>query len=167
MTGKRAIDRTGQRFGRLVVLGRDYTRNRGAFWLCRCDCGKTTVAPSGHLTAGMRVSCGCAQDGSYNVKHGMSHSPEYRAWENARSRCRNPKNRKYPLYGGRGITMCEQWATSFDAFLADVGRRPSAAYSLDRIDGDRGYEPGNCRWATIDVQNRNRVFGRESRCPEA
>jgi hypothetical protein len=88
--------------------------------------------------------------------HGMSSTPEYFAWAAMLSRCHNPANPRYDDYGGRGITVCDRWRADFAAFLADVGRRPSPAHSLDRIDNDRGYEPGNCRWATAYVQARNR-----------
>lgn len=156
-----AKDMTGKRFGRLTVLARDPSvrRHRGAFWRCKCDCGNETVAPTGHLNAGQRISCGCAMAESKTI-HGKSHSPEYKAWDNARDRCGSPSNLKYHLYGGRGIQMCEEWAASFAAFYRDMGDRPSPKHSLDRIDGDGNYEPTNCRWATIEEQNNNRSFNR-------
>lgn len=157
---KQAEDKTGKRYGRLVVVRREMRQKPGSFWLCQCDCGKTTVAHSGHLNAGMRVSCGCAQDGSKSKTHGMSHSPEYRAWTNARDRCRNQNNRKYPLYGGRGISMCAAWSESFEAFFADMGKRPTKKHTLERLDGDSGYTPENCVWATSTQQNNNRSINR-------
>jgi hypothetical protein len=88
-------------------------------------------------------------------KHGRHRTPEWTAWREMRARCLNPRHRAYSNYGGRGIGICERWRGSFAAFLEDLGERPSPMHSLDRIDNDRGYEPGNCRWATKTVQSRN------------
>lgn len=85
----------------------------------------------------------------------LERTPERRAWLDARRRCHDPRAAAYANYGGRGIRMCEEWRFSFEAFLAHVGRRPGPGHSLDRIDNDRGYEPGNCRWATPTEQGRN------------
>jgi hypothetical protein len=81
---------------------------------------------------------------------------EYRAWHGMKTRCTNPNRPDWKNYGGRGITICERWANSYEAFLADMGRKPSPAYTLDRINNDGNYEPGNCRWTTWDLQSRNK-----------
>ena len=85
-------------------------------------------------------------------------SPEYRAWQAMKNRCHNPRAPDYRYYGARGVAVCDEWRASFDAFLRDMGRRPAANLTLDRIDTARGYEPGNCRWATRQVQSRNRPY---------
>lgn len=153
-------DLVGRKINRLLVQAE--TRKPGTsgrFYVCLCDCGNETLKYGGHLRSGEAVSCGCAQR-SVNRTHGMSGTPEYRAWDNARSRCHRAADAKYPLYGGRGIAMCDAWRQSFPAFFAELGPRPSAQHSLERNDGNRGYEPGNCRWATAEEQNNNRSINR-------
>ena len=90
-----------------------------------------------------------------NIKHGMYRSSEYMAWANMLSRCRNPKHPRFRQYGARGVTVCERWFC-FEAFLADMGRKPGQEMSLDRIDPAGNYEPGNCRWISFDANRRNR-----------
>lgn len=92
--------------------------------------------------------------------HGESYGPEYRAWQAARLRCTDPTNSAWEDYGGRGITMCDRWLNSVEAFVEDMGRKPSPKHEIDRIDNDKGYEPGNCRWATRKVNCRNRRSNR-------
>lgn len=150
----RAVE-IGSKFGRLTVA----EKLPKYHWRCDCDCGGSTIAYASHLRAGMRISCGCVRGAPRT--HNMSSSPEYAAWDNAKSRCFRKKDRKYPLYGGRGITMCEEWKNSFQEFYKYMGPRPSADHSLDRFPNPNGnYEPGNCRWATIEEQNNNRSINR-------
>lgn len=161
-------DIAGQRFGRLLVIERAGKTTFGeATWRCVCDCGQERVVPGGDLRRGKRQSCGCQRierGVAANLKHGHAAraargrrpTPEYQAWQSMRSRCHNPKDPGYPRYGGRGIAVCDLWRDSFEAFLADMGLRPSPDHSIDRIDNDRGYEPTNCRWTTADVQAKNR-----------
>lgn len=92
----------------------------------------------------------------WRVKHGASKTPEYRVWISIKSRCLNPRCHAYPLYGGRGIAICESWKRSFSAFLSNVGPRPSSSHWLDRTDNNGNYEPGNCRWVLPKQQGRNR-----------
>ena len=158
------IDLTGRRFGRLTVLKRGSNANGGRpRWACLCDCGAETLPSGSNLHGGGTRSCGCLGREHAAVavkirslKHGMSLSPEHNAWAHMKQRCFNKNTQKYKLWGGRGITVCPQWLDSFEAFYADTGPRPSPKHSLDRINNDGNYEPGNVRWATHKEQNNNR-----------
>jgi hypothetical protein len=111
------------------------------------------------LRSGKSQSCGCAVreiSVRTNTVHGMSYTAEHRLWSSMKERCYNPRRKDYVNYGGRGITVCERWRDSFAAFYEDVGPRPSPNLSIDRIDNDGNYEPGNVRWATRSEQNKNR-----------
>lgn len=153
------IDLTGMTFGRLTAVSRVGSSTSGyALWECVCECGTVKVVASAQLRSGRTRSCGClVRDAVSEARtvHGMSHSVEYQAWSAMRSRCLNPNHSNYPDYGGRGITVCDRWRDSFVAFYEDVGRRPPG-HSLDRIDNDGNYEPGNVRWATAQEQAMNR-----------
>lgn len=136
-----------------------------ARWKCRCDCGTEKDVLEQSLTLALRSddggsrSCGCLAS-ERSTRHGHTRrnkvSPEYAAWLAAKKRCTNPRNASYATYGGRGISMCPRWREDFGAFLRDMGPRPSTAYSLDRVDPNGDYEPGNCRWVPPLVQSRNK-----------
>ena len=154
----------GQRFGRLTVTKRAGSDKscRNAIWECKCDCGSVSLVTTGHLTSGHTRSCGCLKkeivnDGQFKQLHGKSHSRQYSIWAGMKARCSYPKDCKYHLYGGRGITVCDEWRNSFKAFydwaMAN-GYRDDLTH--DRIDSNGNYEPSNCRWATYSEQNKNR-----------
>ena len=152
----KAINITGQRFGRLIVMHklskRRYTKIQ---WMCKCDCGKQVSVTTQLLRRGDTRSCGCINLGNKRAqKHGFSCTPEYRAWVNMRARCLNKHFWCYKYYGGRGITVCSRWLESVERFLEDMGSRP-AGFTLDRIDNDGNYEPVNCRWTDRGTQITN------------
>jgi hypothetical protein len=150
----------GMRFGRLIVLARAPKKHGDSHiqWLCGCDCGQECSAASSALRVGRSISCGCRASEvmalGIRFKHGCADTPEYNTWKSMVHRCTNQKTSRWGDYGGRGIVVCERWQ-SFENFLADMGMRPSARHSLDRVNVHGNYEPGNCRWATIDIQARN------------
>lgn len=157
----RLINRTGERYGRLLVLRRAGNLCRRPAWLCRCDCGEEVVVDAGRLAYGKTKSCGCfrreiaAIRDRERARHGMSKTRTYRSWASMKTRCTNPRHHKYPLYGGHGVRVSCLWLHSFENFYADLGERP-AGKTLDRIDPDGNYQLGNCRWATPLEQRHNR-----------
>lgn len=160
------IVKVGSIFGRLEVIEKTEPNKHGqATWLCRCQCGVEKTVRDTSLKIGATSSCGCWRkeiEPKIRLVHGdkpkvRKVAPEYTAWTNMITRCTNPKHNRWHRYGGRGISICEKWRGSYEAFLADVGRRPGPAYSVDRYpDPDGNYEPGNVRWATDSEQALNK-----------
>lgn len=168
-----AIDITGKRFGRLTVVKRVENRvsisgRQYAMWLCKCDCGKTKIASTGNLRQGQVRSCGCLQKDSYKsnsrnhklsllaMTHGETKTHLYMVWSGMKRRCQNPHTKYYPLYGGRGVRVCDEWQKyePFRDWAHATGYKQGL--TIDRIDCDGDYCPENCRWITFQEQQRNR-----------
>lgn len=148
----------GRRSGRLTAVRSGRSARGQAGWFCFCDCGKEVVVRTSDLILGLRKSCGCLR--RERIAHGDSRrglrTAEYTAWHAMIQRCHNSRNPNFFRYGARGIFVCDRWRSSFPNFLEDMGRKPAAELSLERVDNDRGYDPGNCKRATILEQSRNK-----------
>jgi hypothetical protein len=152
---------SGKTFGRLSVRDRDNKK-----WNCECICGNMKRVMTQHLLSGVTTSCGCYHKEIVSGKCPIKEANPviYRAWQSMKTRCYNQNTPYYPRWGGRGIRVCDEWLNDFYAFLDYVGPKPSPDYSLDRIDNNGHYEPGNVRWASPQQQNDNRgIRGRALR----
>lgn len=157
-------DMTGRQFGRLTVLQRveDHVYPNGRHdiqYLCRCDCGKELVALGIHLRSGHTSSCGCARaEAARNTMttHGMTNTRLHDIWKNMKERCLNENHKNYDIYGGRGITISDEWIRSFETFYQwSVSHGYNDSLTLDRVDVDTGYTPDNCRWVSQKEQCNN------------
>lgn len=171
----KVIDLTGQRFGRLIVIGKSPIKAKsGSQWVCNCECGNTVTVARCSLVSNHTKSCGCTRKqflsekkptfkhGGETMKDGKRRERLYMVWSGMKERCYSPKHNRYQSYGERGITICEEWRDDYAAFrdwaMAN-GYDPTAprgACTIDRIDVDGDYCPENCRWVSMAVQSKNK-----------
>lgn len=169
------VDLKNCKIGRLTVIERapsyrDRFNKLVTMWQCICECGNEITTHSQSLRKGHTKSCGCLNTETRSrlikqrsITHGETiggkTTGEHNSWSAMKQRCLNPNCKKYPIYGGRGITICKRWL-KYENFLADMGRRPHPKMQIDRIDNNGNYEPSNCKWSMPVEQSNNRSFSR-------
>lgn len=165
MSASRFDDLSGSVFGEWRAIKSTRSVRAGRIYHCKCSCGTEREILRSNLVSGKTRSCGCKKSkliADKKTTHGQSAKKTskptklYRTWASMKTRCENEKSKSYHNYGGRGIKICDEWSRSFENFAKDIGEPPSGVHSIDRIDPDGNYEPGNCRWADKKTQARNR-----------
>lgn len=140
-----------KKFGKLKVIKFEYAKNNKKYWLCKCCCGKEIITNSHNLISGNTTSCGCSR-----IKEKQLIPRLYRIWTGMKTRCSNPNRKEYKNYGGRGIKVCKKWLTYKNFYNWAIRNGYKDNLTIDRIDNDGNYEPKNCRWITIQEQQKNK-----------
>lgn len=152
------LDLIGQRFGKLEVIAMAGIKNGATTWLCKCSCGNETVVSVGDLRSGHTKSCGCLWKEAISksiTTHEKSKTKLYQIWQNMLNRCRNKNTDRYYRYGGRGITVCDEWKTFEEFHKWSMSNGYSKGLSIERNDINGNYEPSNCRWIPLEKQQDN------------
>jgi len=159
------LELQGKVFGEWRVLERVFNGKRGTYWKCKCSCGFLGELFGPELKRGKSTKCRSCATKKASFKHGYGTrgniKSEYNSWAQMKQRCLNLKDKRAKCYSGRGINICQEWIDSFESFLSYIGPKPFKTYSLDRINNDGNYEPGNVRWASAKVQANNRSTGKK------
>lgn len=162
-------DLSNREFGRLTVVKKSHNDGKNTWWLCRCTCNNETIVRGDRLLKGITSSCGClrkevasdVQKANF-TKHGLSKTRLYRIWVNMIQRCTNPNATEYEYYGGKGVTVCQEWRDSFTSFSDwAIANGYEEHLTIDRRDNDKEYSPENCRWISIQEQQLNRSNNRK------
>ena len=157
----RKIEMIGKKFNQLTCVEQTKSDRHGIHYKFECECGNTLEKLGATIRRGRIKSCGCgisesiAESNKRRATHSMTNTPTYITWQAMKNRCRNPNISDYQYYGAKGVTVCDRWDNSFEAFLSDMGERPEGM-TLDRINPFGNYEPDNCRWADYQTQRNNR-----------
>ncbi len=157
------VNHIGEKYERLEIIEFDKKKGLHYYWICKCSCGKVKSIRYSHLKDGGTKSCGCLireitskRSTTHGHSVGGNRTSEYRSWEAMISRCTNINSTDYARYGEKGITVCERWLESFENFIEDIGFKPTKFHSIDRINNEGDYKPGNCKWSTKKEQANNR-----------